>query len=141
MINRIHGNIVNIREQHEITGITYPAGSLLLRRDEWAALGITEESEPAPAPLTQAEILSAAQQRLTRAVQIHLDTIAQSYRYDNIHTACGWADSFPDATALKTWGAACWATAGQIEAEVIAGTRAIPTGEELVALLPVFIYP
>ncbi len=78
------------------------------------------------------------QRQLTQAIQTLLDTEAQKHRYDNIHTAVGWADLFVDAAALKTWGAACWITSGEIEAEVMAGNREIPTVAELLAAMPVF---
>lgn len=63
----------------------------------------------------------------TIAIQSMLDAKAKEYEYDSIHTACGWADSFPDASALKAWGAACWLKSKQIRDEVIAGTRSMPS--------------
>lgn len=48
MIYKLNGGKINIHAQHEINGITYPPGSLLLRREEWAELGIEELPDPAP---------------------------------------------------------------------------------------------
>ena len=78
------------------------------------------------------------QAEITDRIQSLLDAKAQEYRYDNIHTACGWADKFDDALALKTWGAACWLKAKQIEQEVLAGTREMPQADEVMAELPAF---
>lgn len=78
------------------------------------------------------------QKAITDAIQNLLDTTAQQYRYDNIHNACGWAPELPDAVALKAYGVACWNKAGQLEAEILAGTRPIMTVAEFMAEMPVF---
>lgn len=78
---------------------------------------------------------------LTAAIQAYLDATARAHRYDNIHTACGWAGEFADASALKTWAAACWRKSGEIEAAVAAGTRLVPTEAELIAELPPLVLP
>ncbi len=77
--------------------------------------------------------------RLTAAVQHHLDVAARQRRYDNIHTACGWAGEFADAGALKTWAAACWRKSGEVEAAVASGARPVPTESELIAELPAIV--
>lgn len=88
---------------------------------------------PAPTPTpTEEQVLET----LTNAVQCHLDALARQYRYDNIHTACGWAGEFDDATALKTWAAECWRVAGAIEAAVNDGVRLAPTVDAMIAELP-----
>lgn len=75
----------------------------------------------------------------TNAIQRMLDDKAREYRYDSIHTACGWADMFADAMALKTWGASCWIKAKEIETAVLAGTRSLPTASEVLAEMPEFV--
>lgn len=87
-------------------------------------------------PLLAPEYILAA---LTQAVQCHLDAVARQYRYDNIHTACGWAGEFDDATAIKAWAAECWRVAGSIEAAVNDGVRPAPTVAAMIAELPVLI--
>ena len=79
------------------------------------------------------------QAQLTAAIQAHLDATARQYRYDSIHTACGWAGEFADATALKMWAAECWRVAGAIESEVAGGLRQAPTADELIGSLPGFV--
>jgi hypothetical protein len=72
------------------------------------------------------------------ALQNFLDAKAQEYRYDNIHTACGWAGSFDDAQVLKEWGAACWIVAGKIEKDVLSGDRELLPVEKFLEEMPEF---
>lgn len=92
-----------------------------------------------PSAEEAAAFIAQRQTDTTNAIQDMLDTKAQEYRYDSIHTACGWAPALADAVALKAWGAACWLKAGEIEAEVIAGTRPLPTVLEVLAEMPEFV--
>jgi hypothetical protein len=79
---------------------------------------------------------------VTEAIQKLLDAKAQEYEYDSIHTACGWVAMFPDASALRLWGAECWLKSKQIRDEVIAGTRPVPTSvDEVIAEMPAFVEP
>ena len=80
---------------------------------------------------------------LSNAIQSLLDTKAQEFRYDNMMSArsyAGYTNPFQtEAQSLAIWAADCWVVAGQIEAEVIAGTRAMPTAEEVQAEMPVYV--
>ena len=81
------------------------------------------------------------QQQLTAAVQRHMDTTVQTKGYDNIHTACTYASSTDETfraegTACVAWRDAVWRKCYDILAEVKAGTRAVPTAEELISELP-----
>lgn len=97
---------------------------------------------PEPIPPTEAEIVAA----LTRAVQNHLDTTARQRNYDGILSLCSYATSLDPTFKAEgqtgvEWRDACWRISYQIMAEVQAGTRAIPTAEELVGSLPVMAWP
>ena len=76
------------------------------------------------------------------AIQNHLDTKAQEFRYDNMMSArsyAGYTNQFQtEATALAQWASECWVVAGQIEADVQAGVRTMPTVDEVLAELPVY---
>ena len=96
-------------------------------------------------PYTNAELTAMYNesyiQSLVQAVQIQLDSVAQSRNYDNIFTACTYVTSSnarfaADAVACVAWRDAVWAYCYNILAEVYAGTHAIPTAEELVAGMP-----
>jgi len=87
-------------------------------------------------PKTQEQM----QQDISNAIQDRLDTFAQSYRYDNINAIgkyLGYDNVFrAECEAMGAWAAACWDTAGQIEADVLAALRPFPTPEEVLAELP-----
>ena len=94
-----------------------------------------------PTPPTEAEIKA----QLTEAVQAMMDAKAQEKNYDNIHTACTYANSTDEifraeGTACIAWRDAIWRKCYDILAEVKAGNRAIPTIEELIAELPVLVW-
>ena len=81
------------------------------------------------------------QSQLTQAVQAMMDAKAQEKNYDNIHTACTYANSTDETfrkegIACVAWRDAVWRKCYDILAEVKAGKRAIPTIEELIAELP-----
>ena len=82
------------------------------------------------------------QKMLTNAVQKHMDTTVQARGYDNIHTACTYANSTDqrfraEGIACVAWRDNVWRTCYNILAEVKAGNRPIPTVVELIAELPV----
>jgi len=88
--------------------------------------------------LNQQQANLQLQKAITDAIQNLLDTTARLHRYDSIHTACSWVPELPDAVALKAYGVACWNKAGQLEAEMLAGTRPLMTVTEFMAEMPVF---
>lgn len=90
---------------------------------------------------TQEEINAHTQARLTSAVQNVLDTEAQKLGYDNCLSVCSYVDTgvqkFDDESrAFRKWRSEVWAKGYEILDEVLAGTREIPTEEELLAELP-----
>lgn len=78
---------------------------------------------------------------INNAIQNMLDDKAKEYRYDNIMSVrsyAGYANSFQaEAQVLAIWAADCWVKAGEIEQEVIAGVRELPTIEEILAEMPI----
>lgn len=80
-------------------------------------------------------------------VQKHMDDAARDLRYDDIKTACTYADepTVPkfqaEGQAFRAWRSEVWATCYAILDEVKAGMREIPTDEELIAALPVLALP
>ncbi len=98
--------------------------------------GATFTAPEKPAP-TEAEI----QKQLTDAVQNYMDTTVQARNYDNINSACTYANSTDhifatEGVACVKWRDAVWRKCYDMLAEVKAGTRAIPTAEEVIAELP-----
>lgn len=81
------------------------------------------------------------------AYEEHMDDAARALNYDDIATACTYADE-PAVTkfqveglAFRAWRSEVWATCYAILGEVNDGSRAIPTDEELLAELPELVLP
>lgn len=95
----------------------------------------------APPPPTPQELLKAIEQ----AIEIHMDAVAQSKRYDNRDSCrlyAGYVNPFQaEATAFGEWVAQCWLVSNQAQAAIIAGTRTIPTPAEAILELPVMVWP
>ncbi len=86
------------------------------------------------------------QAHLVAVIQQRLDTTAQSRAYDGILSLCTYATSpsprfAAEGQAGVEWRDACWTKGYQILAECQAGTRPIPTPEELIAELPAMVWP
>ncbi len=97
---------------------------------------------PAPAPKTNDEIIK----ELTAAVQAHLDTKARERNYDGIFSLCSYAPSTdpkfgPEGRSGSSWRDACWSTCNQVMADCLAGIRATPTADQLIAELPLMVWP
>lgn len=93
-------------------------------------------------PWTPEEI----QAHLVAVIQQHLDETAQAKSYDGILSLCTYATSpspkfAAEGQAGVEWRDACWTAGYQILSECQAGTRAIPTPEELMAELPDMVWP
>jgi len=90
--------------------------------------------------LSQREELLSQQKAFNGAIQNYLDTKAQEFRYDNMMSArsyTGYINAFQaEAQALATWASECWVVAGEIEADVKAGNRDMPTVDEVLNELP-----
>lgn len=79
-------------------------------------------------------------------IQDYLDTKSKERLYDGILSLCTYATSTNPKFAAEgqagvEWRDACWAKGYEIMAEVQAGTREIPTVDELLAELPAFHWP
>jgi hypothetical protein len=97
--------------------------------------------EPEPVAPTAEEVIN----KLTWAVQVHLDEKAREKNYDNIVSACSYA-AVPnvfqaESAAFLSWRASVWAACYTIMAEVQNQTRAVPTAAELIAELPALVLP
>jgi len=97
----------------------------------------------------QADAIEQARAELTKAIENLLNTTAKEFRYDDIKSARASAGVPLDGTesdaevaihneslTLAKWDRAVWAKSTEIEAAVLAGTRTMPTVEELLSELP-----
>lgn len=102
----------------------------------YAELGWNEYVPPTPPPLTPEQIKA----QLSHVVQMHLDTAATVAGYDNIVSACSYAGApnqfQAEGQSFLVWRGDVWSACFTIMTEVEAGTRPIPTKNELLALLP-----
>lgn len=89
-------------------------------------------------------ILSA---RATDAVQRHMDASAKAAGYDDIKSAVTYADEpavlrfQAEGQAFRAWRSLCWAKCYEVQADVEAGNRQIPTEAQLIAELPELVLP
>lgn len=92
---------------------------------------------PEPASPTPEEI----KKQLEQLVQDWLDSEAQKLNYDNLDSTakylfCDDPVFKTEAIAFSKWAGRVWRKCYQIVDEVVAGTREIPTTEQLFAELP-----
>jgi len=88
------------------------------------------------------ELIEEKEKSFNDFIQKHLDTKAQSLRYDNINSIgkyVGYENDFrTEAEKLGTWASSCWKVAGEIEIDVKDGKRELPTSNEVINELPIY---
>ncbi|CAB4211807.1 hypothetical protein UFOVP1419_28 [uncultured Caudovirales phage] len=97
---------------------------------------------PEPVPPTPEQITAS----LVNAVQKHLDATARTRNYDGILSLCSYATSTDpvfsaEGQAGVAWRDACWRYSYQVQVDIVAELRTVPTPAELVAELPVMVWP
>jgi len=80
-------------------------------------------------------------QEIVNAVQLHMDTTAQTRNYDNIHTLASYEFSIDptfkaEGTAGRKWRDNVWIICRGILEEVEQGLRPMPTVAEVISELP-----
>lgn len=101
---------------------------------------VVEPSEPVTEQMISDYI---ALHSLEAALDAHLDSVAQSYRYESIRTMVTYASSDhpkfgAEGRAAVKFRDACYAYGIQVIADVQDGKRGIPTEAELIAEMPTF---
>lgn len=138
----IHGS--NIPDDAvDITAMEHAA--LLEGQSQGKIISADKNGKPVlkgPPPPTPEQIIA----QYTDGVQQHLDTFARTRNYDGILSAATYATS--QVPKFKTEGQyaveardATWAKCYEILAAVEAGSRPMPTLDELLAELPVLTWP
>ena len=113
-------------------------------RSAWRAYQqwLQDGNMPAPEVAPAAPVLPVAErvERLWVAVQMHWNATARDRGFRGMQDALlhtGFAHGMrADAVALGQWEVACRVHIQQLRADVIAGTRPVPTPAELIAELP-----
>jgi len=107
---------------------------------EWYAhlTPCAQQSPPAKSPAQIAQELEAAIDR-------HIDSVAKADKWDSRIT-CAMRAGYPNpwqnkAIAFGQWMDACYAHCIQVQNDVSAGTRPVPTELQLIAELPIMVWP
>ena len=140
---------------HKIHGDNIPADAVEITTDEHKTLlegqsngkiiAADKNGKPVlkdPPPPTTEQIIA----QYTAGVQQHLDSFARTRNYDSIMSAATYATStVPKFKAEGQYAVeardATWAKCYEVLAEVEAGTRPMPTLDELLAELPALVWP
>lgn len=101
--------------------------------------GVPYLSDPAP-PTQEQEIA-----KYEAALDAHLDSVAQQYRYRDRVTfslRAGYAGPYqPEGVAFAQWMDLCNVQAFTLLGDVLSGTAVLPTVEDFIAGLPAFVLP
>lgn len=104
--------------------------------EKWKVVAIPQ---PDPVIETQAEIIK----KYEMALDSHLDTVARVYRYDNRFTfsiRAGYVGPYQaEAILFAQWMDLCNTTAYALMADVVAGSKEMPTIDDFIGGLPVFV--
>lgn len=89
--------------------------------------------------------LSDIKQELLAAVQQHLDATVRTRGYDSMLSCCSYVSSTDptfsaEALDAAAWRDAVWRYCYDVEADFTAGTRPVPTPEELISELPALVW-
>lgn len=151
MLSRIEVNVAT-GERYEIEQIAYrdSDGAVLILDADHPAEGlqpltIDELNTYSNPPKTPAQLEAELLASFIGALESHYDTTAQSRRYDNRLT-CALRAGYPghfqaEGLAFAVWMDECNAYAYGQMALVQAGERDQPTPDELVAELPLMVWP
>ena len=89
-----------------------------------------------------AKLVEQAKDSMEQAIQAHINTTVTSKGYDNENSIAKYlVDTNPfydECKAISLWIGSVWVKAFNIQQEVEAGTRVMPTVDELIAMLPIF---
>ena len=114
--------------------------------------GITRDMTPeeiaeyeATLPTVEELALQALEYKKKHAEQViqsHINSFVTSKGYDNENSIAKYLvvgnPFYEECSALSLWIGAVWVKAHDVMAQVLGGTLAEPTDEELVALMPIF---
>lgn len=161
-----NGKRINVAGAIQHDGVTYN-GNVLMFPVVVQALGITEVDEPQPpndydpelyfrseiddepyviyTRKSDEQIMAVLVRRYEQALDNHLDSVAQQYRYNNRFTfalRAGYTGPFQaEGVAFAQWMDSVNAQAYDLLLAVQAGQAVPPTVEEFIAGLPEFVKP
>lgn len=90
------------------------------------------------------EIIATTVKTMEEAIETHINTTVKAKGYNNQDSIAKYLVSgnpfYDECTAISLWIGNVWVYAHQVQADILAGTRAMPTLEELIAELPALAY-
>ena len=93
--------------------------------------------------IPQEEIMTAKAKSAEQAVQAHINAKCVELGYDSENSIAKYLVEgnafYTECKTISLWISDVWVYTYQVQADVVAGLREIPTNEELLAELPVFI--
>jgi len=144
-------NIFSIELESQIHELE-SKGLVLVEITEEEAKEITASMPEPPPPITILDRIISGSIELpnneTSTIEIYYNSVVgtlikktcDEYKYDNIQSVLGWADTYPDALAIKTWATECWNILIQVEADIASSTITPMSPLELYNMMPEFIY-
>jgi predicted membrane-bound mannosyltransferase len=113
-----------------------PVGSVQLTPEEEVLL-----ADSLAAPVGPEQLALQQKAMLTSAIQAYVDAPAKAWGYDDAKSAVTYvgdpyAPFNAEGVAIQNFRSDCWALARMVEQAVMVGERAMPTLEELLALMP-----
>ena len=93
--------------------------------------------------ISRESIIENQKKQAEQAIQSHINSVVTSRGYDNENSIAKYlVDGNPfyaECKAISLWIGNVWVYAHQVQADVMAGTRTMPTIEELIAELPALV--
>lgn len=90
--------------------------------------------------IPQEEIIATTVKAMEEAIETHINTTVKAKGYNSQDSIAKYLVSGnpfePECKAISLWIGSVWIYAHQVQADVLAGTRTMPTLEELIAELP-----
>lgn len=144
-------SVLSARYDNEINN-TIPDDAVLVTDEQfWQTINetdglwtITEQAEiikqPFPAPTVQETITA-----YMSAVQVHMDSKAREYGYDNLISVISYANEpivtkyQKEGQGFSEWRSLCWAHCEQVHTDVENNVRTAPSHEQLIEELPELI--
>ena len=90
--------------------------------------------------IPQEEIIATTVKAMEEAIETHINTTVKAKGYNSQDSIAKYLVSgnpfYAECTLISLWIGSVWVYSHQVQADVMAGTRVMPTIEELIAELP-----
>lgn len=111
---------------------------------KWSIKDMFEDTEEKTKAEQEAEYMAKKMQDLAKAmenaIENHINTTVKARGYNSQDSIAKYLVSgnpfYAECTAISLWIGSVWVYSHQVQADVMAGTRTMPTIEELIAELP-----